>query len=395
MLTKRLAFVVVAAFAVALAAPQPQASAAATDPYEVNVILSTTGPGAFLGKQEQTALRAFATDFNQRNGEIQGHPLTFAFADDGSNPQTAVQLASGLIAKGVPLMLGPSLVASCRAVAALVEHKGPVDYCLSTGIAPENGSYEFVANFLTLDTMKAMMRYFRFRGFHKLAYMVSTDAGGQDGEENLRTTFNLPENRDLKIIDVEHFNTADVSVSAQVARIKAAAPDAIIVWTTGTPAGTVFRALSDAGVDLPVGTSGGNLTFAQMEQYAAILPKQLYLAGSAGIASDGLADRDVTAAATRFRTVVTRAGGRPDQGALLAWDVALMVTVPLHALGPAATADQIHDYLERMRAVGAAGRYDFGSIPQRGLAENSIILVRWDQPRGRWVAVSKPGGSPL
>ena len=56
-----------------------------------------------------------------------------------------------------------------------------------------------------------------------------------------------PENADIKIVEHAHFNPADVSVSAQIERIKAASPDAFIGWSTGSPSATIFRARRKAG----------------------------------------------------------------------------------------------------------------------------------------------------
>jgi hypothetical protein len=41
------------------------------------------------------------------------------------------------------------------------------------------------------------------------------------------------------------------------------------------------------------------------------------------------------------------------------------------------------------------GPYDFTRFPQRGLGENSAIVVKWDIERGAAQAVSRFGGDPL
>ena len=60
-----------------------------------------------------------------------------------------------------------------------------------------------------------------------------------------------------------------------MARIKAAKPQAIISYNTGTPFGTVLRGLYDAGMNLPVATSGGNANIRQVAEYARFLPSEL------------------------------------------------------------------------------------------------------------------------
>ena len=82
-----------------------------------------------------------------------------------------------------------------------------------------------------------------------------------------------PENHFLSIVDNEHFTITDLSVSAQLAKIKASNAQVLISWATGTPFATVLRGLSDTGLELPLIGSPGNMTYAQMKQYVNILPK--------------------------------------------------------------------------------------------------------------------------
>jgi branched-chain amino acid transport system substrate-binding protein len=51
----------------------------------------------------------------------------------------------------------------------------------------------------------------------------------------------------------------------------------VVAWSTGTPIATIFKGILQAGLDVPTATTDGNMTFAQMTNYAAFLPKQLYI----------------------------------------------------------------------------------------------------------------------
>src|ERR1700677_3585965 len=104
----------VAALLVALVSLTPLAARAADpEPYEINVILSLTGIAAFLGNQELTTLKALEPVENKLGG-IHGRPVKFVTYDDGSNPFNTVQLANQIMAKNVPLIMGPTLGASCE-----------------------------------------------------------------------------------------------------------------------------------------------------------------------------------------------------------------------------------------------------------------------------------------
>ncbi len=70
------------------------------------------------------------------------------------------------------------------------------------------------------------------------------------------------------------FNPTDVSAAAQIQRIKGARPQAVIAWSTAPAIGTVFKAIADAAIDVPVATTDGNMTYASMQRYADILPRR-------------------------------------------------------------------------------------------------------------------------
>ena len=149
---------------------------------------------------------------------------------------------------------------------------GPFDYCLSPGAHPPAGSYQFSTSVDTHDLIEAQVRYFRLTGITRLAFITSTDASGQDAERGFDEVVKLPENAGITVVERQRFNTTDVSVSAQIERIRAASPQAVIAWSTGAPIATVFKAVLQAGLDVPIATTNGNQTYAQMEQYKDFLP---------------------------------------------------------------------------------------------------------------------------
>jgi branched-chain amino acid transport system substrate-binding protein len=375
----------------------PAATAAkAAQAYDLNVILSLTGGASFLGKAEQQALQLIEKWVNE-NGGLQGRPLHLVFHDDQSSPQTAVQLASQVVAAHPAVEIGANLVAMCNAMAPLMQ-SGPVMYCLSPGIHPPAGSYVFTSSVSTYDLSKALIRYFRMKGWTKLAIMTSIDASGQDAEKGINTNLALPENKDVKVMAREHFNTTDVSVSAQIENIKAAQPQALIAWSTGAPVGTIFKGIVQAGLDVPVGTTDGNMTYAQMTQYAAFLPKQLYIPAAqwSTHGSGAKLDPAVEAAQVRFDGVYKAAGIAPDVAAALAWDPAMVIIDALRKLGPDATAQEVRAQLAGLKGyAGVNGIYDYERVPQRGLDENNAVVTLWDPAKKFWQPVSQPAGAPL
>ncbi len=394
--TRRLrpAGAVLAAALLVLAAKGPEAAAAA-DPFEIPVIMPLTGGGAFLGTSELQSLQIIEKMVNKQGG-IKGRPIHFAVQDDQSNPQVAVQLTNGVLAKKPPVILGSSVVAMCNAMAAIVKASGPVQYCFSPGIHPVANSYTFSSSVSTDDLATASLRYFHGKHWNKVAIITSTDASGQDAERAFVEAAHRPENAGLALVIQEHFNPADVTVSAQIARIQSTHPDAIVAWSTGTPFGTLLRGISDAGIDIPVLGGNGNLTYPQLAQYKAFTPKQMYFPSPRFFAREQVRPGPIRTAQDLFYNSFAAVGVKPDVSHSFSWDPALIVVDALRHTGIDATPDAIRAYLEGLHAwAGINGIYDFRDGSQRGLAENTAIVIRWNGANATFEGVTKPGGAPL
>jgi branched-chain amino acid transport system substrate-binding protein len=383
----------IAALALAAALLAVPLSSFAADPYEIYVLLPLTGSASFYGTAQQQSLHAVEDETN-RAGGIAGRPIKFDVSDDQSNPQIAVQLATQIIAKHVAFFLGPTLTAECNAVMPLLLKEGPVTYCFTPGAHPPAGSYVFGFGADTGFLQQAALTYLGAKGIKKIAIIASTDGSGQDGEAKLDEA--LAKQKMVTLVAREHFAPTDVSVAAQLARIKAADPDAIVVWTTGTPFGTVLRGIKDSGIELPVLTTNGNLTRAQMKQYAPFLPKDLIFPGAAFFDPDTIADKRVKGVVDEFLRELAAQNAKPDWGNNNCYDGARLMVSALKKFGPAVTPNQIRDYIENLKGwPGINGIYDFPAQAQRGLAQDSVVMVRWDAAKDNWVALSKPGGVPL
>jgi branched-chain amino acid transport system substrate-binding protein len=369
-------------------------NAGAAEPFEINAIVSMTGGGAFLGKNTALALGVIEASVN-RSGGIGGRPIKFIIQDDASNPQTSVQLLNAMLAKNPAVVLGSNLVASCNAMAALTK-SGPVVYCFSGGMHPEKGSYMFAYGGDTAVYSKVALRYLHDRGWTHVAILSTTDASGKDGEHVTDLALADPEFKDMVVVDREYFAPNDVSVSAQITKIKASGAQALILWGTGAPIGTAFNAMKQGGLDVPTAISSSNVIYAQMKQFAPFLPRQLYSASAPCVAGPELPRGALKDAVNAYVDAFKPVGVRPDISQSVAYDPALIVLSAFKKLGLNANATQIRDYIAGLHDwVGAVGQYDFRDGSQKGTGESSALVVRWDADGDRFVGVSKLGGTPL
>lgn len=376
---------------------QPVAPSRAADPYNVSVVLPMTGGASFVGLGQKDTLEALAAYVN-KNGGIQGRDLHFAFRDDQSSPQVAVQLTTETLSDHPAVIMGSSLVGMCLAMAPLMQD-GPVHYCLSPAIHPKPDSYTFSASADSIDQIAAVMRYYRMKGWTKLAVLDTTDASGQDGDRAIETVLNYPENKGVmtKIVH-EHFNPPDISVAAQIERIKGSGAQALIAWVTGAPAATVFKGMIQAGLDIPAAPTSGNQTFASMAQWESFLPKQLILASALYPEHEGIVKLDpaMEKAQHDMYAILKERNLKADNMVATSWDAGLIVVAGLRKLGPTATAAQLKSFIANLTGFeGVDGIYDFKKYPQRGLGPEASTVTTYDPKTKAWVWLSKPGGEPL
>lgn len=380
----------------ALAAASPAAPADAQPaPIDIDVLLSLTGPGGFAGAAQAKSLATLESAVNARGG-VRGRSVHFVIHDDQTSPAVAVQLMNAAIARKPAVVLGPSFAALCNATLPMVAN-GPVDYCLSPSLYPPRGSYAFSNGPSQADLVAACVRYFRDRGIKRIAAITTTDATGQDADKALIAEFgsDAAKAAGLTLVAHEHYAVADLEVSAQIARIKSATPGAVINWTSGTAFGTFLRGLQQSGLDVPVGAAPSNMTRAQMTQYAAILPRELYFSG-VGFAVGAAPTRGARAQIALYGDAIKAAGIAGDYQTGLAWDPGLIVIEAFRKYGPDATAAQVHDFIENLRGFnGISGTYDFTEVPQRGVDIRNLLVMRWDAARDGWIAASKIGGGLL
>lgn len=394
MVSRRLAFA--GGMAAAIAASVP--SRAAEDSYAIPVILELTGAGAFIGNSERRGVE-FAETVINHSGGVGGRKIEFVFHDNQSNPQVSLQLANEVLADNPAIVLASTLRADCAAMAPLFAN-GPVLYCFTPSFHPNPGTYIYSEGISTRDLAVAGFRFFRAMGWMRIAFISSTDATGQDAETNLLDIMRSPEAASMTLVEDAHFNTTDVTVSAQVERMKADDPQVIIAYASGTPVATVFRGLRDAGLgDVPTVTTSANQIVSEMEQFAAFLPKRLLFFSTPwpAIGDPRLAMAPaIMAPQEEFAKIYAQENVEPDQGAVSGWEPAMLAAGALRTLGPGATASQIQAYFQHLKGVaGLSGIYDFEKTPQRGLNADNAIVTEWRPALKRFVALTRLGGAPI
>ena len=385
---RRAAGLVLVAMMVCLAMP---AARAADETVKLPTILSVTGSAAFIGKEALESEQLIVALVNAQGG-IRGKQVAVDLHDTTSNPATAVQLANQIISTKVAAIFGPTFTAECNAVAPLIS-SGPWVSCYSPGVHPKPGSFMISGGVGSDGMAAAIATFFRGKKWTNVAIIASTDASGQDFEENFDKVLAEPANSGLKLVEREHFAVSDLSVTAQMTRIKAANPQVVIVWTAGTGLGTALHGVHDVGLDTPIVAGNANMVRQQLSGYKGFTPKQLMFPGILGITPVAGESAAVKAAQKVYFGAYAHEGLKPDLPGALSWDPTYLALDAYKALGWNATSEQIRVWITSQRSwAGANGVYNFEKYPQRGIGADSCVIDLWNEKAHDFVAVSGPGG---
>jgi branched-chain amino acid transport system substrate-binding protein len=329
-------------------------------------------------------------------GGIDGHPLSFAISDNQSTPSTSVALASQLIHK-VPVLLVGSAASTDKPVDSLAKGNGPVIYDLSPGDHPARGSFVYSASNSTTNQTKAFMKFAESKGWARVAAITSTDGSGQDGWANLQAAAGASHGA-VTIVDHETFDPTDVSVTTQLSKIKARNPQALFIWSTGTPLGTVLKGMQQLNMlSTPTMTTNGNANASELKSLSSEIPGQLYFPGAPFEAGSKALPASLSTQVRTFESTMKKAGrALPDEGNALGWDPGLILVSALRKLGVNATASQIHNYISSLTSfAGINGTYNFKDrsiVDNRGLTIKSVYIVDWKPSLSNWTDVSSAGG---
>jgi branched-chain amino acid transport system substrate-binding protein len=385
----------VCALALAFGTVAIGAAAPATgDPYVIDAILPLTGASAYSGQIHAEALRTYESVANASGG-IRGRPVHFDIHDDQSNPVNAVQLTNQILAKNPAVFMGSAYVAACAAEAPLVLNKGTVEFCVSPGLLTTQKNV-FASSVAITYIVPAIYKFMRDKGFTRVAVMVATDATGLASDTLSQNAFARPENKNVHIVAYEHFSPTDISVSAQVARVKAGNPQGIVVFATGTAFGNVLRTLSDSGINVPIVTSAVNMNHTQLEGYEHFIPTEVVFNSARFYARDQIRDAKLRAAIDEFYNGYRTLGLTPSPESGLSWDPAKIVVAALRALGPDATGAQVNDWINNLHDfAGSSGIYDFRPGDHHGLTDADLVWVKWLPDQKKFGVETHPNGTPM
>lgn len=357
------------------------ATPALAQEYRIGAVFSITGPASSLGIPERDTALMVEAEVNAKGG-IKGpdgkmHPLKVVIYDDASDETKAVLAAKKLIDEDrVPVIVGPTISGSSLAILDTIQKaEVPLISCAAAAkIVEPAAERKWVFKTPQSDALivGVLAEHLKAKGLTKVAWLAVSNAFGQQGTIEFEKA---AQRAGLTLAASEKFGEKDVDMTAQLTRIKAANPQAVVVWAIPPGASIATKNFADLGLKVPLFQSHG-------------IGNKRYI-DLAGPASNG-----VVFPVGKLLVAEQLPDGDPQQSVLLgyardfeskygprntfgghAWDALQIAMRAMETAGP--DRARIRAAIEGTRGfVGISGVFDFSTGDHNGLDRRAVTMVQ-------------------
>ncbi len=353
----------------------------------VGVTLSITGPAASLGKPEENTIGLLPRT-------IAGQKVNYIVLDDGSDTTKAVTNTRKLITENnADIILGSTVTPNSLAMIDVVsEAQVPMISMAASSkiVEPMDAKRHWVFKTPQNDIMMslAIASHMKDHGVKTVAYIGFNDAYGEGWANEFTKAAGL---KGINVIESERYARTDASVTAQVLKLMAAKPDAILIGASGTPAalpqitlkergykGTIYQTHGVANADfLRVG--GKNVEGTFLPAGPVLVAAQLPAANP--VRKSAMAYVDKYEGQFGKGTVSTFGAHAWDAGQLMA--AAVPVALKKAQPGTPAFRAALRDAIEAQKDLaGAHGIFNMTPTDHLGLDQRSRVMVKVEN--GAW-----------
>ncbi|CAM5335198.1 ABC transporter substrate-binding protein [Eoetvoesiella caeni] len=353
----------------------------------IGVILPLSGPIAAQGISTTKGIKAGI----EYQDTVKGHKIKMIQLDDASNPSLSTRNAHKLISQdNVDVLIGTGGVPGAMAMATVSrESKTPMVSFTPIGLGGDKAEW-VVTTAQSGETMvSAVVDEMKRNGVKSVGYIGFADAWGDVAFAALKK---FSAEAGIKVVADERYARADSSVAAQVLKVMAAKPDAVLGGGAGTPGALPYIGLHDRGYK---GAIYGT--------HAILSPEFVKLVGDAGeglivptgpaLVGDQLpASNPSKAIIDDYRKAYKAANGEEpyDVFSAYAFDAWLVVTKAAERVpadiqpGTEAYRLALRDAIKTTKALPATeGVFTYSPASSFGDAKDSVVIVKLQ--KGKWL----------
>ncbi|NLS68240.1 ABC transporter substrate-binding protein [Bradyrhizobium brasilense] len=338
---------------------------------KIGLVQSTTGGSAALyGTEQKQAIELAFAEINAAK-TLKDITLEAIHADDGADRGQTVNIFQRLIRQDkVVAILGPTLSNSAFAANPIAQQAG-IPVIASSNTAPnltKIGDFIFRTSVPEDQVFPTVLRYaVQKHGIKKVALVYGLDDALTRSAHDVQKK--AVADLGLEQVGIESYQRGDVDFSAQLTKLRAQKPDAIILGTLAEEAAAILRQARQLGFDSKVAFIGCN---------ANISSKLFDLAGPAAdgiiVGAAWFAGYDSPRSKAFVDAYRKRYGSTPDIYAAQGYDAAYLLAEAIRRADDVANGKLVRDKLASISDFeGVLGR--FGWSAERDATVQPKVLI--------------------
>ena len=340
----------------ALAALGVTFGAAAAD-IKIGAAEALSGPAGQYGQSIKNGFQFAADEINAAGG-VKGNKISLLFEDEQGKKEQAIDVFKKLIFQDKVLMLfGPTLSNSAQAADPIAQAAKVVVFGTSNtadGIT-SIGDHVFRNSVTEADVLPETLRIAAKKtGLKKVAVLYGNDdvftKSGYDAFKRALEAANIP------VTTTETFAKGDVDFKAQLTKIKASNPDAIVLSALIAEGAPIMVQARQLGINLPI-IGGNGMNSVKVFELAKDKSDNLWVGSPWALGNQTPANKHFVVAYTQ------KYKAAPDQFSAQAYDALNIVATALGKIklsgDLAADRKALRDALPAVTHTGATGAFKF------------------------------------
>ncbi|RLA06775.1 MAG: ABC transporter substrate-binding protein [Gammaproteobacteria bacterium] len=344
------------------------------DEIKIGSFLAVTGPASFLGDPELKTLQMYIEKINAKGG-VNGKKLKLIHYDTAGNPKQAIKFIKRLVKKdNVDIIIGGSTSGSTMAVIPLLEKFKIPMISLAGSVKIVDPVKKWLFKVPHTDKMAAAKIFtdMQKRGFKKVALISGSGGFGKSGAAQSQA---ISAKYNIELIAVESYGNKDTNMSAQLTKIRALKPDAILNFGFGKAPAIVTKNIKQLGIKAPVYQSHGVASKKYID-LAGDSANGVRLPAGAIVVAEQLSDKDPQkSVAMAYKKEYEAKHGKVSTFGAHAYDA---LHIAVNAILKAKSTDKIkvRDEIENTKNfIGAAGVFNMSATDHMGLSLDSFKML--------------------
>jgi branched-chain amino acid transport system substrate-binding protein len=352
------------------------ATAQAQESIKIGGLLETSGNVASLGQPGLEGAMLAVDQINAKGG-IGGKKIELVNLNtESDNTKTVIAAKRLLEQDDVVALVGPMNSGSSYAIVDVVQRANTA--MISNGgsrgivLPPADKKWIFLSPLTDVLVQSVMMADMKKRGITKVALLHADSPFGTSGRDQLEKN---AASFGITLVSQQSYGNDDKDMTPQLTKIRAADPQAVVIWATGPGQAVAVKNYRQLGLTQPLYLShaANDFNFLRLAGESAdgvLIPSsKIYVTDS--LAADDLQKPLLEEFVRDYRT---KYGKPPATFAGNGYDAVMMIAEALRKVGPDRT--KLRDAIEATKDhVGVTAIYTYGADDHFGAKADSVVML--------------------